>query len=78
MHFLVSGIPSSGKSTFCGWLYTPMPANAETLPEIHTAKELEAFQRIDAKTINSYMQRGLIPHMRIESTVRFPKHQALP
>jgi len=52
-------------------------ADAEALPEILTAKELEAFLRIDVKTIYSYVQRGLIPHMRIESNVRFSKHQVL-
>jgi predicted DNA-binding transcriptional regulator AlpA len=56
---------------------TPILANAEALPEILTAKELEAFLRIDVKTIYSYVQRGLIPHMRIESNVRFSKHQIL-
>ncbi len=54
---------------------TPILANAETLPEILTAKELEAWLRIDVKTIYSYVQRGLIPYMRIESNVRFSKHQ---
>ena len=48
---------------------------AEALPEILTAGELEKFLRIDRKTIYSYVQRGLIPHMRIESNVRFSKHQ---
>ena len=52
-----------------------MLANFETLPEILTAEELEKFLRIDRKTIYSYVQRGLIPHMRIESNVRFSKHQ---
>jgi excisionase family DNA binding protein len=52
-------------------------ADAEALPEILTAKELEAFLRIDVKTIYSYVQRRLIPHMRIESNVRFSKHQVL-
>ncbi len=56
---------------------TPMLANAEALPEILKAKELEAFLRIDVKTIYSNVQRGLIPHMRIESNVRFSKHQVL-
>jgi hypothetical protein len=49
----------------------PILANAEALLEILTARELEAFLRIDVKTIYSYVQRGLIPHMRIESNVRF-------
>jgi excisionase family DNA binding protein len=56
---------------------TPIVANAEALPEILTAKELEAFLRIDVKTIYSYVQRGIIPHMRIESNVRFSKYQVL-
>jgi hypothetical protein len=55
----------------------PILANAEALPEILTAKELEAFIRIDAKTIYSYVQRGLILHMRIQSNVRFSKHQVV-
>jgi excisionase family DNA binding protein len=55
----------------------PILTNAEALPEILTAKELEAFLRIDVKTIYSYVQRGIIPHMRIESNVRFSKHQVL-
>ena len=36
-----------------------------------TAKELEALLRIDVKTIYSYVQRGLIPYVRIQSNVRF-------
>ena len=52
----------------------PILANAESLPEILTAKELEAFWGIEVKTIYSKVQRGLIPHMRIESNVRFSKH----
>ncbi len=55
----------------------PILANAEVLPEILTAKELEAFLRIDVKTIYSYLQRGLIPHIRIESNLRFSKHPVL-
>jgi excisionase family DNA binding protein len=56
---------------------TPILANAEALPEILTAEDLEAFLRIDVKTIYSYVQRGIIPHMRIESNVRFSKHQVM-
>lgn len=36
-----------------------------------TAKDLEALLQIDAKTIYQYAQRNLIPHIRIESSVRF-------
>lgn len=53
------------------------PILANALPEILTARELEAFLRTDVKTIYSYVQRGLIPHMRIESNVRFSKHHVL-
>jgi predicted site-specific integrase-resolvase len=31
--------------------------------------------QIDVKTIYSYVQRGLIPYVPIESNVRFSKHQ---
>jgi predicted DNA-binding transcriptional regulator AlpA len=53
----------------------PILKNAEALREILTAKELEAWLRTDVKTIYSYVQRGPIPHMRIELNVRFSKHQ---
>ena len=44
-------------------------------PEMFTAKELEALLKIDVKTIYTYVQRGLIPYVRIQSNVRFPKQQ---
>jgi excisionase family DNA binding protein len=56
---------------------TPILANADTLPDIMTAKELEAFLRIDVKTIYRYVQLGRIPYTRMESNVRFSKHQIL-
>jgi excisionase family DNA binding protein len=31
--------------------------------------------KIDTKTIYNYVQRGVIPYLRIQSNVRFPKHQ---
>jgi predicted DNA-binding transcriptional regulator AlpA len=46
-------------------------------PDILTARELEAFLRIDVKTIYSYVQRGIIPYVRIQSNVRFIKSQIL-
>jgi Helix-turn-helix domain len=55
----------------------PMLANAEALPDFLTARDLEAFLKIDVKTIYSYVQRGLIPYVRIESNIRFSKHQVL-
>ena len=37
-----------------------------------TAKDLEELLKIDTKTIYSYVRRGLIPYVRIQSNVRFP------
>jgi len=53
----------------------PILANFEALPEMLTAKDLEALLQIDRKTIYSYAERGLIPYVRIESSLRFSKHQ---
>ena len=36
-----------------------------------TARELEALLRIDVKTIYTYVQKGLIPFVRIQSKLRF-------
>ena len=47
------------------------------MPEMLTAKELEALLKIDVKTIYTYVQRGLIPYVRIQTNVRFPKQQIL-
>ena len=47
------------------------------IPEILTARELEAFLRIDVKTIYGYVQRGLIPYVRIQSNLRFRKQDVL-
>jgi excisionase family DNA binding protein len=54
-----------------------MLASFEVLPDVLTAKDLEAVLQIDRKTIYAYVQRGLIPYMRIESNVRFSKHQVM-
>ena len=55
----------------------PMLANFEALPDMLTAKDLEGLLQIDRKTIYAYVQRGLILYIRIESNVRFSKHQVL-
>lgn len=55
----------------------PVLELSEDIPELLTAKELEALLKIDVKTIYSYVQRGLIPYVRIESNVRFPKEQII-
>jgi excisionase family DNA binding protein len=65
-------------------LELPVDHSAETgksreagsaVPDMMTAKELEALLRIDVKTIYSYVQRGLIPYVRIQSNVRFVKQE---
>jgi excisionase family DNA binding protein len=53
----------------------PMLANFEALPEILTASELEKFIRIDRKTIYRYVELGIIPYLRMETNLRFSKHQ---
>jgi excisionase family DNA binding protein len=53
------------------------PANPVEVPELLTAKELEAFLRIDVKTIYGYVQRGLIPYVRIQTNLRFRKQEVL-
>jgi predicted DNA-binding transcriptional regulator AlpA len=53
----------------------PMLADFEGLPEMLTARDLEALLQIDHKTIYAYVQKGLIPHSRIQSNVRFSKHR---
>lgn len=46
---------------------------AATTPGLRllTARDLEPWLKLDAKTIYQYAQRNLIPHIRIESNVRF-------
>ena len=53
--------------------------NAEysSVPELLTARDLEALLKIDVKTIYSYVQRGLIPYVKIQSNVRFLKTQII-
>ena len=46
-------------------------------PDMLTAKDLEALLKIDVKTIYSYVQRGLIPYVRIQSSIRFRREEVL-
>ncbi len=39
--------------------------------ELLTVKELEAMLKIDAKTIYGYVQKQLIPYVRIQTNLRF-------
>ena len=51
----------------------PVPAKEELL----TAKEVEDLLRIDVKTVYGYVQRGLLPYVKIQSNVRFVKSEIL-
>lgn len=42
-----------------------------------TARELEAVLSIDVKTIYMYVQKGLIPYVRIQSNIRFIRDEIL-
>jgi predicted DNA-binding transcriptional regulator AlpA len=50
---------------------------AEQTKELLTAKEVEELLRIDVKTIYGYVQRGLIPYVRIQSNLRFVRSEVL-
>ncbi len=53
------------------------PQRSSAAPELLTARELETMLKIDVKTIYSYVQRGLIPYVKIQSNVRFLKEEIL-
>jgi excisionase family DNA binding protein len=42
-----------------------------------TAKELEALLKISRKTVYGYVRNGLIPYVKFQSNVRFPKAEIL-
>ena len=52
-----------------------VPFRSLQMPQLLTAKDLEALLKIDSKTIYGYVQRGLIPYVRIQSNVRFVRQQ---
>jgi len=51
--------------------------NAKSARELLTARDLEAMLKIDVKTIYMYVQKGLIPYVRIQSNVRFVREEIL-
>jgi len=51
----------------------PAPDSTELL----TAREVEELLRIDVKTIYSYVQRGLLPYVKIQSNVCFLKSEIM-
>ena len=64
---------TANANTFGRW----DPQSARAAPELMTARELEAMLKIDVKTIYSYVQRGLIPYVKIQSNVRFLRQEIL-
>ncbi len=52
-------------------------SSSVAMPDMLTAKELEAMLKIDRKTIYSYVQRGLIPYVKVQSNVRFRTSEIL-
>jgi excisionase family DNA binding protein len=45
--------------------------------ELLTAKDLEAWLKIDVKTIYAYVQMGFIPYTRIRGHLRFRKQRII-
>jgi excisionase family DNA binding protein len=45
--------------------------------DLMTAKEVEELLRIDVKTVYSYVKRGLLPYVKIQSNVRFLRSSIL-
>jgi len=60
-----------------GMDWQKLDAIFQDLPALLTARDLEALLQIDVKTVYGYVQRGLIPFVRIQSNVRFLKYQIL-
>lgn len=54
-----------------------LSSDPRDLPRLLNARDLEALLKIDVKTIYSYVQRGLIPYVRIQSNVRFRREEIL-
>jgi predicted DNA-binding transcriptional regulator AlpA len=55
----------------------PLRTSSPDPSELLTAKEVEGMLRIDVKTVYSYVQRGLLPYVRIQSNLRFLKSEIL-
>lgn len=54
-----------------------LSSDPQRLQGLLNAKDLEALLNLDVKTIYSYVQRGLIPYVRIQSNVRFRRSEIL-
>jgi excisionase family DNA binding protein len=55
----------------------PLGAPPPDPNELMTAKEVEEMLRIDVKTVYSYVHRGLLPYVKIQSNVRFVRSEIL-
>src|ERR1017187_673318 len=55
----------------------PRSIRGERIAEMLTAMEFEALLKIDVKTIYTYVQKGLIPYVRIQSNLRFIRKEIL-
>lgn len=55
----------------------PRSIRGEKIAEMLTARDLEALLKIDVKTIYTYVQKGLIPYVRIQSNLRFIHYEIL-
>ena len=62
-------------TTSLGTIEKSRPPSWQDAPELLTARDLEALLKIDVKTIYSYVQRGLIPYVKIQSNLRFSKFE---
>lgn len=51
--------------------------SSDDLPDMLTARDLEELLKIDVKTIYSYVQKGLMPYVKIESNLRFVRSEIL-
>jgi excisionase family DNA binding protein len=57
---------------------TAPPARvADDSNRLLTAREVEELLRIDVKTVYSYVQKGLMPYVKIQSNVRFIRSEIL-
>lgn len=72
---LPSSIPVGMQKNGKAERWHPTSSDFTSVPEMLTAKDLETLLKIDAKTIYSYVQKRLIPYVRIQSNVRFIRHQ---
>ncbi len=52
-------------------------ANHRKHQRLLTARDVADITQLDVKTLYNYVHRGIIPYVRIESSVRFPEDEIL-